>query len=316
MDIAQKYRIIWKNEYSDDNDDILTHKKRYLFLLKMVLSSVNKKDYEYYDDPREIPEYIEFAKNTYMQDFDYDRCFLNLDFQFTKEYKKLIANQFLENSHRPKQKLRSFTLILSSISFVALVFGITIHLNQQTTISFFLFCISIACLISAITLKLYCKGIIKWTWLVYLIDMPVTTFLENLEEEMNIVENSSKSTTTSIRKTENDSLLQKNKTYKTISEILPKLKESILFLINNDFLYYDGSFLRRNPDTFPEYCINLFAHEESITGTNFKRIHKYFKELFNYPDINKISVPGTSSRTTWYAILPLLQNNLSSKHDS
>ena len=214
MDIAQKYRIIWKNEYSDDNDEILTHKKRYLFLLKLVLASVNKKDYKGYDTPREISEYIEFAKNTYMQDFVYDRCFLNPDFQFTKEDKKIIAGQFLENSHRPKQKLFSLALSLFSIFSIALVFGITTYLYNYTKIYPFLFCTSIACLISAIILTLYCKGIIKWTWLIYLIDMPTNTFLENLETEMNIIKNSSRSTTSSIHKTENDSSFQNNETYK------------------------------------------------------------------------------------------------------
>lgn len=316
MEIEQKYRIIWKNEYSDNNDEILTHKKRYLFLLKMVLASVNKKDYKNYDDPRELSEYIDFAKNTYMQDFVYDKCFLNPDFQFTKEDKKLIANQFSKNSHRPRQKLLSFTLLLYSIFFIAFVFAITTHLSNHTTISFLLFCISIACLISAITLNLYCKGIIKWTWLVYLIDMPTSIFLKNLEKEMDLIKNSSKSTTSSMQKTENDSSLQNNETYKKVSLLFPKLKESILFLIENDYMYYNGSFLKRNPDTFPEYCINLLAHEESITESNFRRIHVYFKKLFNYDDINKISIPEKTNRTTWYDILSLLQNYLSSKHYS
>lgn len=316
MDIAQKYRIIWKNEYSDDNDDILTHKKRYLFLLKMVLASVNIKDYKLYDTPRKIPEYIEFAKNTYMQDFVYDRCFLNPDFQFAKEDKKIIAAQFLENSHRPKQKLFSLALSLFSIFFIALVFGITTYLYKYTKMYPFLFCLSIACLISTIILTLYCKGIIKWTWLIYLIDMPSNIFLENLEKEMNIIKNSSKSATSSMHKTENDSSFQNNETYKKVSLLFPKLKESILFLIDNDFLYYDGTFLKRNPDTFPEYCINMLAHEDSITESNFRRIHIYFKKLFNYADINKISIPEKRNRTTWYDILSLLQNYLSSKHYS
>ena len=63
----------------------------------MILASVNKKDYKHYDNPRELSEYIDFAKNTYMQDFVYDKCFLNPDFQFTKEDKKLIANQFSQS---------------------------------------------------------------------------------------------------------------------------------------------------------------------------------------------------------------------------
>lgn len=79
-------------------------------------------------------------------------------------------------------------------------------------------------------------------------------------------------------------------------------------LSSKGFWIYDGKFIQRNEDTFPEYCLNLLAHEESLLKVSFRVAHPYFKKLFNYTDINEISVPNKFSRSAWLEILKLITN--------
>lgn len=105
---------------------------------------------------------------------------------------------------------------------------------------------------------------------------------------------------------END--IFKNITFNTFCNISPNFYKIWECLSSKGYLFYDGEFIQRNKETFPEYCINLLAHEGSLLKVSFRVAHSYFKKLFNYKDINKISVPDKFSRPAWLDILNLISN--------
>lgn len=111
-----------------------------------------------------------------------------------------------------------------------------------------------------------------------------------------------------INYTENDIL--NNENFKTFCNLCPVFYKIWECLSSKGFWIYDGKFIQRNEDTFPEYCISLLAHEESLLNVSFKVAHPYFKKLFNYTDINDISVPNKYSRSAWLEILKLITNFL------
>lgn len=109
-----------------------------------------------------------------------------------------------------------------------------------------------------------------------------------------------------INYTENDIL--NNESFKTFCNLSPVFYKIWECLSSKGFWIYDGKFIQRNEDTFPEYCLNLLAHEESLLKVSFRVAHSYFKKLFNYTDINEISVPDKFSRPAWLEILKLITN--------
>ncbi len=111
-----------------------------------------------------------------------------------------------------------------------------------------------------------------------------------------------------INYTEND--ISNNEDFKTFCNLSPGFYKIWECLSSKGFWIYDGKFIQRNEDTFPEYCLNLLAHEESLLNVSFKVAHPYFKKLFNYTDINDISVPNKYNRSAWLEILKLITNFL------
>lgn len=109
-----------------------------------------------------------------------------------------------------------------------------------------------------------------------------------------------------INYTENDIL--NNESFKTFCNLSPVFYKIWECLSSKGFWIYDGKFIQRNEDTFPEYCLNLLAHEESLLKVSFRIAHPYLKKLFNYTDINEISVPNKFSRSAWLEILKLITN--------
>ena len=168
--------------------------------------------------------------------------------------------------------------------------------------------------------------------------MKPSVFLENLDIEMNEIEEIQKSCKTlelndsvsAGTKSDTDSTypslqglndsistgtksLSDNETYQKLCRLSPNMEIIFDELINKDFLFYDGSFIKINKTMFPEYCIRVLAHEESITKLTFRMIHPYFKKLFDYEDINKISLPEKINQEAWnLTTFPLLNKLINS----
>lgn len=334
--MEEKYTILWKEEYKNETDELLKHKRRYLFLLELFLACVKKKNFVDFDKRREVTEYIEFAKNDFFLDFD--KKFLEAGFNNKSgKYKKELAKTYFKKVHVPKCNFSIWATILACISPLFII------------LDFFYFCVKkdlllvplsagIAFFLAAVVFKLYSLGKFNFNRFIYTMIMKPSVFLKNLDIEMKEIEEIQKSCNTlelndsvsAGTKSDTDSTypslqglndsistgtksLSDNETYQKLCRLSPDMEIIFDELINKDFLFYDGSFIEINKTMFPEYCIRVLAHEESITKLTFRMIHPYFKKLFDYENINKISLPEKINQEAWnLTIFPLLNKLINS----
>ncbi len=189
MEITQKHRIIWKNEF--EKNDKTTHLRRYLFLLELFKLSVKQKDYINYDNDRDVSEYFDFARNDIFTTINYDTSFL-FEEKRNKNYEKQLIINYLNNIHHPKKALANKIWILGLLVIIAFFYGCLHFLPFKNILikssSFYSLISAGTLFVMYIVFKLYLKRRLSFPYLTKELFMRPNAFIENLEYEKQIIE--------------------------------------------------------------------------------------------------------------------------------
>lgn len=189
MEINEKYRINWKNGF--EHNDKTTHVKRYLFLLELAMFTIKQKDYGLYHKYRDFQEYINFTNNENFLAEDYDKTFLQTK-TYDKKRKIKLIRDYRKNIEPPVRKLTNWIWFLKFFGVLAILYGILFFIPLNNVVihdtSFYSFLFGIVCLGYIIIFTLYLKGKLNSIFLIKLLFMPTSVFIENLEYEKNCIE--------------------------------------------------------------------------------------------------------------------------------
>lgn len=237
MEINEKHRIIWKNEF--EKNDKNTHLKRYLFLLDLFKSTVKQKDYLYYDTYRDISEYFDFSKNYIFQSVDYDNSFILSDKEDKQHEEELLRN-YRKNIHHPKKNLSNGIWILGFLSILTLLYGglYFLHLKNDfiKTSSFCSLFAAPTFFTFYILFKLYIRGNSNLYHLTKEYFIRRQAIIENLEYEKRVIENI----------IENYSELYQFEGFKSFCSHIPETKAYFEVLIDNDYIEVKNDKIKYN----------------------------------------------------------------------
>lgn len=189
MEINEKYRINWKNGF--EHNDKTTHVKRYLFLLELAMFTIKQKDYGFYHRYRDFQEYINFTNNENFLSKDYDKTFLQTK-TYDKKRKIKLIRDFKKNIEPPIKKIANWILYLKFFGVLAILYGILFFIPLNNVVihdtSFYSFLFGIVCFGYIMIFTLYLKDKLNSIFLIKLLFMPTSAFIENLEYEKRYIE--------------------------------------------------------------------------------------------------------------------------------
>ncbi len=276
MEIEQKHRIIWKNEFA--KKDKIAHINRYLFLLELFKISVKKNNYISYDKYRDVSEYFDFSKNDIFSTTNYDRSFLFGQKYDTKHERELIRS-YRKNIHHPKKDLENVIRFMIFFAILYFIFGLLFFflfvflLDNELlkTISFYLLFISGALFGIFIILKLYQKEILPPYYLTKKIFMIPDTFIENLEYEKRTIETI----------LENYSELTQLESFNKFCSHLPETRIYFEVLIDNDYIEIKDKKIKYNSPCTQKVFAEILKDPVFIFSNNLSLIPSdVFKDLF------------------------------------
>jgi hypothetical protein len=122
---------------------------------------------------------------------DYDKTFLQTK-TYDKKRKIKLIRDYRKNIEPPVRKLTNWIWFLKFFGVLAILYGILFFIPLNNVVihdtSFYSFLFGIVCLGYIIIFTLYLKGKLNSIFLIKLLFMPTSVFIENLEYEKNSIE--------------------------------------------------------------------------------------------------------------------------------
>lgn len=272
MEIEQKYRIIWKNEF--EKNDKTTHLNRYLFLLELFNISVKQKDYINYDKYRDVSEYFDFSKKKFFVATDYDTSFLFSQKHDRKHTKELVQS-YLKNIHHPKKVLANKIWFIGLMGILSSIYGCLYFLQFSNAYikksSFYSLITAGTLFVCYIIFKLYLKGKFPFIFLTKELFMRPPAFIENLEYEKQIIETIFA----------NYSELTQLESFNIFCSHLPEARIYFEVLIDNDYIEIKNKTIKYNSPCTQKVFAEILKDPLFVFNHKLSQIPtKVFKDLF------------------------------------